>query len=211
MEIGNATLYLGDCREILPTLPKVDAVVTDPPYGIDYLASQPGAVEHERIRNDDAGLDLDCVLRFNGAVLSWGANCYPSQLPHRGRWVCWDKRGGIEKADRMLGSPFELAWTNKTSGYNHMIRLLHGGVVNNDSANERRLHPTQKPVRLMERCILLFEGAQSVLDPFMGSGTTGVACANLGREFIGIEIVPEYFEVACERIKAAQSQQRLFA
>ena len=209
--IGNATLYLGDCREILPTLPKVDAVITDPPYGIDYIASTPNASTHLKIANDDGSLDLRYLLEMDCSVIAWGANCYPDQLPHRGRWLCWDKRGGSSAADKMLGSPFELAWTNKKNGYGAMLRLLHGGVVNNDQANLARVHPTQKPIALMAWCIKQAGNPETILDPFMGSGTTGVAAMQLGRKFIGIEIEPKYFDIACERIENAQRQQTLFA
>lgn len=110
----------------------------------------------------------------------------------------------------MLGSPFELAWTSKDHGYDRMIRLLHGGVVNNDGANVRREHPTQKPVRLMELCLDMHPKAKTVCDPFMGSGTTGVACARMGLQFTGIERERKYFDIACRRIEQAYAQPRLF-
>jgi site-specific DNA-methyltransferase (adenine-specific) len=210
--IGDATLYLGDCREILPTLGKVDAVVTDPPYGIGYKShlGNLGAQEFDEIANDRGELDLRPILQLAENVLAFGANCYPDQLPHRGRWLCWDKRTIDGAADRMMGSPFELAWSNKVSGYDKIVRVLHGGVVNADGAGPR-VHPTQKPIAVMRQAIdWAATDAKTILDPFMGSGTTGVACANLGRAFIGIEIDPGYFDIACRRIEEAYRQPRLF-
>ena len=209
--IGNAELWHGDCREVLPGLPKHDLLLTDPPYGLNYTPTQPGATAHAAIAGDDVLLDLRFMFDAAYQCIAWGANCYPQFLPYGGRWLCWDKRGGIESADRMLGSPFELAWTSKTSGYDKILRLLHGGVVNADAANQKREHPTQKPVRLMAWCLAMASSAQTVLDPFMGSGTTGVACTQLGKAFTGIERERKYFDIACERISRAQDQGRMFA
>ena len=209
--IGNARLYLGDCRAILPTLPKVDAVITDPPYGIDYQSKlvSLGATKHDKIEGDE-GIDLRWMLGMDCPVLAFGANNFPEQLPHRGRWLCWDKRTIDGACDAMLGSPMELAWSNKTSGYDKIVRVLHGGVVNADGG--KREHPTQKPVKVMVECIVWVGKSASVIaDPFMGSGTTGVACANLGRSFIGIEREVKYFDIACRRIDDAQRQSRLIA
>ena len=207
--IGNAELWHGDCREVLPLLHAHDLVLTDPPYGVNYVPSQPSATAHDAIHGDDGTLDLSFLFGLAEHVIAWGANCYPQALPYGGRWLCWDKRGGIESADRMLGSPFELAWTSRRTGYDKMLRLLHGGVVNADQANAKRDHPTQKPIRLMAWCIGLFPAAQTVLDPFAGSGTTGVACAQLGKAFTGIERERKYFDIACERIARAQAQGSL--
>jgi site-specific DNA-methyltransferase (adenine-specific) len=212
VEIGDARLALGDCREVLPTLGKVDAVVTDPPYGIGYDTSSlksAGAQQFALIEGDNTEPDLGVLFSLDCPKIVFGANNFPSQLPHRGRWLCWDKRGGIEAADKMLGSPFELAWEDRKTGYDRMIRVLHGGTVNADGAGVRREHPTQKPIELMKRCVLSL-CAGTILDPFMGSGTTGVACAKLGRKFIGIEIEPKYFDIACRRIEAAYKQPDLF-
>lgn len=209
--IGRATLYLGDCRDILPTLPKVDAVVTDPPYGIDYRSTlgNLGAQSFAKIANDDGSLDLRPILTSFEFALVFGANCFPEQLPHRGRWLCWDKRTIDGAADKMLGSPFELAWANKTSGYDKIVRVLHGGVVNADGG--KREHPTQKPVAVMKAAIeWAAKDAQTILDPFMGSGTTGCAAVQMGLDFIGIEREPDYFDIACRRIEQAQRQGDLF-
>jgi len=209
--LTDVKLYLGDCIEVMKTLPEnsVDAVITDPPYGIGWAGSNASTLSWNPIANDDGNLDITPILNMDCLVISFGANCYPEKLPHRGRWICWDKRV-VENADRMLGSPFELAWTNKTSGFNKIYRVMHGGVVNADGHNQRRVHPTQKPVTLMKRILLDYthEG-DTILDPFMGSGTTGVACVQTGRNFIGIEISEEYFRIAEKRIAEAQKQPRL--
>ena len=209
--IGGATLYLGDCREVLPHLPRVDAVVTDPPYGIEYQSTlgNLGATTYAKIANDTALIDLRPVLTMPCPVVAFGANCYPEQLPHRGRWLCWDKRTIDGACDAMLGSPMELGWANKVSGYNKIVRVLHGGVVNADGG--KRVHPTQKPIQVMIESILwAAPSAETILDPYCGSGSTGVACVRLGRKFIGIEIEERYFDIACRRIEDAYRQADLF-
>jgi len=210
--IGRATLIEADCRDVLPLLGKVDAVVTDPPYGIGYKSrlGDLGAQEFDEIANDRGELDLRPILQLAENVLAFGANCYPDQLPHCGRWLCWDKRTIDGAADRMMGSPFELAWSNKVSGYNKIVRVLHGGVVNADGAGPR-VHPTQKPIAVMRQAIdWAATDAKTILDPFMGSGTTGVAAVQMGRDFIGVELEERYFEIACKRIEDAQRQGDLF-
>jgi len=198
--IGNATLWLGDCREILPTLPKVDAVVTDPPYGIGITRSSRISVERgfDFSHWDDAAMSpeaLQAVLAASDAHIIWGGNYFP--LPPCRCFLIWDKDNeGRDFAD------VEMAWTNLDS----VARIYRKRPQNMDGG---KVHPTQKPDSLMQWCVAKTTGA--VLDPFMGSGTTGVACANLGRKFIGIEIEPKYFDIACERIAAAYAQGRLFA
>lgn len=220
VQIGDATLYHGDCLEILPTLPKVDAVVTDPPYGIGYDPSVHKLYDgkengRERIIGDDVEPDLSPVFSIPAASkVVWGAENFYRQLPHRGRWICWHKRSGVTRPNSMPSGDFELAWMDKKTGFYKFVNVIHGGAINADSTagnNQKREHPTQKPVRLMEFCIEQCGNPLTVLDPFMGSGTTGVACANLGRKFIGIEIERKYFDIACERIAAAYAQGRLFA
>ena len=206
------TLHNGDCLEYMKTLQpeSVQAVITDPPYGINWAGSNASTLTWKPIENDNGSLDLRPILNMPCLVISFGANCYPEQLPHRGRWICWDKRI-VEKSDRMLGSPFELAWMNKTSGFDKMYRVMHGGVVNADGHNAVRVHPTQKPIVLMKRIILDYTNeGDTVFDPFMGSGTTGIACIQTGRHFIGCEISPEYFAIAESRIKSAALQPALF-
>lgn len=196
------TIYHGDCREILPELPKCDLLLTDPPYGINAVnRPQPGAVQYGAIVGDDEAPDLSFLWTIGITdMVVWGANCFPDQLPHRGRWLVWDKRVD-ERADRMLGSPVELAWTSRISGFDWICRLQHGGVVNMDRAESvERFHPTQKPVRLMSFVIAKYPDAESILDPFMGSGTTLVAAKRMGRKAIGIEIEEKYCEIAVNRL-----------
>lgn len=218
VEIGNARLALGDCREILPILPKVDAVITDPPYGIGR-AGQPAMRGSKRGRvntrsaHEDLGWDDERLLRAEiemtisaGTVaVLWGGNYYADLLPAESKWLVWDKGQSINQADG------ELAWTN-AGGALRIIRI-NRCEIGQDADHWRgpSFHPTQKPVRLMTWCIDQAGCPKTILDPFMGSGTTGVACMNLGRSFIGIEREPKYFDIACRRIEDAQRQGRLIA
>jgi site-specific DNA-methyltransferase (adenine-specific) len=208
-------LRLGDCLEILPTLAdkSVDAVITDPPYGINYLPEwdkwDGSASDFSKIEGDDKPFDPLPFLKYRTVVL-FGANYYSDKLP-LGGWLVWDKRLD-EKKDKMIGSPFELAWfvSENTSAKCKMVRVMHGGVINADSVygnNEKRFHPTQKPIRVMTSIIEAFtKKGDTILDPFMGSGSTGVACVKLGRNFIGIEKEPKYYDIAARRIAEAQQQ-----
>lgn len=217
--IGNATLYLGDCREILPTLPKVDAVVTDPPYGMNLdtdfskmkskiFKGKTGGVGYAAIKGDDSEFHPQHLF-ISEKILLFGPDYYANQIPKTGTWLVWDKRLD-ESADKMWGSIFELIWVS-IKCKKDILRHKWAGIFGMEREDEPiRLHPTQKPVGLMERCVNLLK-AERVLDAYMGSGTTGVACMNLGRKFIGIEIEPKYFDIACRRIDDAQRQQRMFA
>jgi site-specific DNA-methyltransferase (adenine-specific) len=206
VSIGRATLYLGDCHEILPTLPKVDAVVTDPPYGISYDPKQYRGSFKRGVVGDDSEFDPRAFLEMADEVILWGANNYTRHLP-KGGWLCWDKRTN-EDADRILGSPFELAWVKNPKRFK-IARIMHASAINADGAGVPRVHPTQKPIRLMKWC-LGQSSAQTILDPFMGSGSTGVAAVQMGREFIGIEIDPKHFATARKRIEDAQRQGDMF-
>ena len=205
--IGNATLYRGDCFEILPTLGKVDALVTDPPYGLGEAKKNVSrgdlaiAKDYGQKSWDDKTADKEVALAVsitNSAVV-FGGNYY--NLPPSPCWLVWDKiNGNTHFAD------CELAWTN-TKGAVRQKRFMWNGMLR-DNKEQRGDHPTQKPVAVMEWAIAFTKG--DVLDPFMGSGTTGVACMNLSRKFIGIEVDPKYFDIACERIKQAQRQIKMF-
>ena len=216
--IGNATLYRGDCMDVLPLLDKVDAVITDPPYGIDYDPSihknYDGSMsQFTKIIGDDSEIDLSFIFKMSAKKIIWGAENLFSQLPHKGRWLCWHKRSEKMIPNIMRGSDFELAWMDEISGNYKFFNLIHGGVINADSFrgnNLKRDHPTQKPVALMRWCIEQAGNPQSILDPFMGSGTTGVAAMQMGRSFIGIEREPKYFDIACQRIEQAQKQGDFF-
>ncbi len=208
------TIYHGDCREILPSLEPVDLVLTDPPYGIGYSSvrlNYPKATFSEPIKGDDS---LECVewllSVLKGDAIIWGANNWPHLLPFPGVWLCWDKRV-IEAADKLFGWPFELAWQNRKTGKARIYRIQHGGVINADGPNTLRLHPTQKPIRLFIAVITDFTNKdQTILDPFMGSGTTLIAAKNLGRKAIGIEIEEKYCEIAAKRASNIKYELDLF-
>jgi site-specific DNA-methyltransferase (adenine-specific)/modification methylase len=220
-QIGRATLYLGDCREILPTLPKVDAVVTDPPYGIAYKSghnsSRTGAGaalvrkdgNFKPIEGDRQPFDPALLLALGAPSILWGANHYNDALPRKRRWLIWNKLVG--KTPLPSGSDVELAWCSEPGPdriFDHLWRgIMRAGEEN--IVHTGKQHPNQKPAALMQWC-LQFVPAGTTLDPFMGSGTTGVACARAGRDFIGIELELEYFEIACKRIEDAQRQGDFF-
>jgi site-specific DNA-methyltransferase (adenine-specific) len=220
-QIGDATLHLGDCREILPLLPKVDAVVTDPPYGVNLNTknatrdrgfrpydSKARAIDFDAVIGDQSLFNPAFLLEYPAVVL-WGANNYAASLPVSHCWFAWDKKCG-KAADSDIGD-CELAWTRglpfKTV---RAFRHMWAGFQRDSEVGQKHEHPTQKPVALMEWCLGFFPKARTILDPFMGSGTTGVACAKLGRKFIGIELEPKYFDIACKRIDEAYKQPRLF-
>ena len=201
-------LYLGDCLEILPQLEpgSVDAVVTDPPYGINLQPQTRhgwNGKQHGRyspIIGDDSKFDPKPFMIYPLVVI-FGANYFSDQLPVGG-WIIWDKTLG-----KYLGTSPEIAWCNKPGL--KIIRVLHNGVINADSVygnNEPRYHPTQKPVALIKEILVDYPNAATILDPFMGSGTTGVACMQTGRKFIGIEIDPTYYAIAEKRIRQAEAQ-----
>ena len=185
---------------------KADALITDPPYGIDYKPDwnkwDGSGSTFRAIEGDQQAFDPQPFLNYP-TVLFFGANYFSDRLP-LGGWLCWDKRTR-EELDSMAGSPFELAWyrSQHTSRRAIMARVQHGGVVNADSEsgnNEKRLHPTQKPVELMRQILLsLTKPGEAVLDPFLGSGSTLIACQETGRVCIGAEVEPEYCEVVLNR------------
>ena len=219
--IGNATLYLGDCREILPTLGKVDALVTDPPYGIGEAAGKAktrtsgltsklkNAQAYRRDYGDDAWddkpLDAETMALMRSAAqwaVIFGGNYY--SLPATSCWLVWDKlNGDTDFAD------CELAWTNLPKAVRR-IRFLWNGCMRGERDIARE-HPTQKPVGVMKWAIEhLPPPAAHIIDPVMGSGTTGVAATMLGRKFTGIERVPKYFDIARRRIEEATRQPDMF-
>ena len=201
-DCGTVTLYCGDCLEVLPTLEagSVDAVVTDPPYGIGYDAStstQRGIKRFSAIAGDDALFDPKPFIAFRDCLL-FGCNNYCHAIPPRhGQWYFWDKV--IRNSLSVRIAEGEFAW-HKQGTKPRAFRHLWSGAYRDSEAGHPTLHPTQKPIALLIWCLELVCG-DSVLDPFMGSGTTGVACVRLGRRFIGIELEPKYFEIAKRRIQ----------
>jgi len=215
---GDVTLILGDCLEVLPTLEaaSVDAMVTDPPYGMDakvnYKSRKRGALaecnDFEPIHGDAEPFDPAPLLRFPVLAL-FGANWYADRLPASGGWIVWDKLDGLESS-REIGfndnSDCELIWTNQGKAA-RIIRHRWMGCMKASEHGQRRVHPTQKPVALMVQLIeYLTRPGDTVADFYMGSGTTGVACVQTGRKFIGIEIEERYFRIAQQRITKAQAE-----
>lgn len=206
--IGNQTLILGDCREIMPTLGRVDAVVTDPPYGIDYGRAGGFSALHgwgqwrENVAWDKerpSAEIFDLILSSSKEQIIWGGNYFADLLPPTMRWLSWDKG----QRDFSLAD-IELAWTSQQKAA-RVFDYARGKAV-----LDGKQHPTQKPVALMQWCLGFLPDAKTILDPFMGSGTTLVACQRMGRAGTGIEIDPDYFEIACRRVEEACRQPDFF-
>ena len=207
--IGNATLYLADCMEVLPNLPRVDACITDPPYGIGDKWDKEGGFAScgGKLWNGDAGWDcaapdntlIEKIVFAGNTSILWGGN-YFNLPPSRG-YLIWDKmQSSFSLADS------EFAWVSKP------ITPKTFRYARAQLASEGKVHPTQKPLDLMKWCIEQCKPApKTILDPFMGSGTTGVAAVQMGRSFIGIEREPKYFDIACQRIENAQRQVDMFS
>lgn len=211
--IGECHLYLGDCAEIMPTLGMVDAVVTDPPYGVGEAGGEKnryktGRTRFETPKHEDLGWDnerpsketFDHIRSAAPIWMIFGGNYFADLLPPSMGWMYWDKKMGGDFSDG------ELIYTNRRAAVRsfsmHAFSGLQGGKL--------RQHPTQKPLGVMEWCLSYIPDAKNILDPFMGSGTTGVACVKAGRSFIGIEQHEPYFEIACERIRKAYAQPDMF-
>lgn len=200
-------LHLGDCLEVLPTLGRFDALVTDPPYGLGDKWQGGNAASKGKWKLSDGGentkWDGDVSAAVPAAIAAathaiiWGGNYY--DLPPMRGWLIWDKI-----VRNFTSGHVEMAWTTidqPTRAFNFAHAQL---------ASEGKQHPTQKPLALMEWCIGFLPGGCTILDPFMGSGTTGVAAVKLGRKFTGIEIDPGYFDIACKRIEQALRQPDFF-
>lgn len=205
---GRHVIYNADCLEVLPTLEGVDAVVSDPPYGISATFGKvtrggkewPTKHHNTPIAGDDKSFDPSPWLLFRECIL-WGANFYSSSLPCAG-WLVWDKRPGIEDME-WTRSDAEIAF-RKGSLTVRTFRHLWHGLCRGSEVGEHH-HPTQKPIALMQWCIGFTKG-ETILDPYMGSGTTGVACIRTGRRFIGIEIDHKYCDIAVKRMEAELAQ-----
>lgn len=215
--IGDCTLYLGDCRDILPTLGPVDLLMSDTPYGVKErtrrrsagrdragagkLRSAGGpARDWPAIVGDDQPFDPGPLLAFPKVIL-FGANHFASRLPDASRWIVWDKREGGRSDDN---ADCELIWTNLKGPARLYRQLWRGLCCRGEENGKKRLHATQKPVGVMDFCLGLADlpHGSVVLDPYMGSGTSGVAAMRRGLRFIGIECDPTYFETACARMAA---------
>lgn len=218
VQIGDATLYLGDCMDILPTLDKVDAVITDPPYGIGESSKKIEARQRKIGGNSKAMADqrdygefewdksppsnelIELIRTKGNHQAFFGGNYFV--LPPTSCWLIWDKlNGDNDFAD------CELCWTNWPKAVRRLQWRWNGMIR---QGNEERYHPTQKPLEVMKWVITLCPKSETILDPFMGSGTTGVAAIQMGRKFIGIEREPKYFDIACKRIEQSSRQVDMF-
>jgi len=214
--VGRCELLQGDCLEIMPHLPKVDAVIADPPYGISFSHGEGGdgigggkyvsKFNGIKIAGDDEPFDPEPFASAAPIVVLWGGNHFAERLPSSSKWLIWDKRRGLTTNDF---ADCEIAWTNQ-KGPARLINHYWNGMMRDSERGIPRVHPTQKPIVVMEWCLKQFPNADSILDPFMGSGTTLVACAKLGRRGIGIELDPDYFDIACKRVEEAYRQPDLF-
>jgi len=222
--IGDATLYLGDCRELKDV--SFDALLTDPPYGCNYRSHHntrrldphnpwTGYVRGENfapIVGDDAPFDPAWLIQLAGnkPTVLWGANYYADHLPANGCWLIWDKREGTRPNHQ---ADCEMAWSNLSGVprlYSHLwIGLCRRGEENL-SRGGRKLHPNQKPVALMDWLLdqCRIEPGMTVLDPYMGSASLGVACLRRGIRYIGVEIDSAHYAVACERLAAEAGQDQ---
>jgi len=185
-------------------LPAADALITDPPYGIAFAHGGGGGCLAESTRfagdaimGDDKPFEPSRWLGY-GIVALWGANHYASKLPDCACWLVWDKRDGVCSNDQ---ADCELAWTNLRSPA-RLKRHLWNGMLKDSERGEQRVHPMQKPVVLMAWTMEQCKGpiGATVLDPYMGSGTTGLACLRTGRNYVGIERDARHYKTACDRI-----------
>jgi site-specific DNA-methyltransferase (adenine-specific) len=231
-QIGNATLYLADCLDLLPSLSGVDHCITDPPYGEE---TQDNARTHKSKGFNDAArshyidfsIDESAIRRafdlIGPITRRWviasmefrHAAAFERQPPRDLRFIrmgCWVKSNG---APQFTGDRPAMGWEAVATLHREgeELRWNGGGLraIWESPVERNNGHPTPKPLSLMQDWVRLFtDKGENVLDPFMGSGTTGVACARLGCDFIGIEKRPDYFELACERIAEAHRQAHLF-
>ena len=189
---------------VMPELGRFDAVVTDPPYGIKQAGGFSGAGgfsktiqrrEYEGDWDDERPprLAFEQMLRASACHIIWGGQYFADLLPAMGKWLWWDKCQTMPT----FGDG-ELAWTTLSGKAPKKLVYSNNGLM---AKEKGRVHPTQKPVEVMRWCLSLAPKADTILDPYMGSGTTGVACVKLGRKFTGIELDPDYFDIACRRVE----------
>jgi len=217
-ERGNVRLYLGDCRDVLPTLDRgsIDAVIADPPYGMDWDTDTSrfsggeqevsrGKEWAERVRGDAEPFDPSPWLDFPRVIL-FGSNHFAARLPI-GTTLVWIKRN--PGAFGSFLSDAEVAWMKGGHGV-YCVSWVNGQLACHRESGGVRAHPSQKPIEVMRWMIRKAGTLGTVLDPYMGSGTTGIAAVREGRKFIGIEIDAAYFEIARRRIDAELAQGQLF-
>lgn len=204
------TLYLGDCREVLP-VGKISAVVTDPPYGISHSSNFGASWQGTEIQNDHDTSARDEAIRFFPNVAAFGTWKTAPIQGTKGVLV-WDKGPAFGMGDLKFpwkGS-WELIYIRGDIWRGSRDEGVLKGHIQVSWESQGRTHPHQKPVSLCEAIISKTPAGCQILDPFMGTGTTGVAAVKLGRKFIGIEIEPKYFDIACKRISDALKQPDMF-
>lgn len=211
-ERDGITLYHADCLEVIPQLGEVHATIADPPYGLKENANRVASRTQLAATIDYGDFDWDyepasreeieATISTSEKTIVWGGNYF--HLPPAKGWLVWDKLNSGDFAD------CELAWTNLKSSV-RIFRHMWNGMIRQSERDTQRVHPTQKPVALMVWCLEKAKVAagETVLDPFMGSGTTGIACIRTGRKFIGIEKDKRHFDTACERIDRELRQGKL--
>jgi site-specific DNA-methyltransferase (adenine-specific) len=206
--IGDCVLYQGDCLEVVPLIGKVDAVVTDPPYGMSFQSNH-RIVSHKRIANDcgDELLQWACRLEAPHSKYVWMRWDNIADIPMPRSLITWVKNNhSMGDLDHEHGRKTEVCAFYK--GPDHFFPSGRPTDVITGTRTGNEFHPTQKPVDLMRNVVEWTSGV--VCDPFMGSGTTLVACAKLGRKGIGIELDSDYFDIACRRVEEAYRQPDLF-
>jgi len=204
--IGGQRLILGDCLEVMPLLDTFDAVVTDPPYNLgdwnNRGSNKKGPFDSDKTQIWDSSISqshIDLIISKSAKQIIWGGNYLLDFLGRTKQMFVWNK--GIRN---MHFNDCEIAWCSQFKEASRVFDF-------SPSSAEKKQHPTQKPVELMTWCIgHLPNTATTILDPFMGSGTTLVACQKLGRQGTGIELDPDYFEIACKRVDEATRQPDLF-
>ena len=203
-------IICGDCLEVMKGIPdkSIDLVLTDPPYGINIIGGSKsfGSIggsklvnvnKYKPIINDDIKINLSDIFRVSKNQVIFGGNYF--NLPISKGWIVWDKKKKNEWNDNF--SDGELAWTSFNRPLK-IFRYLYMGCLQ-EGKREKRIHPTQKPVELIKWILKNYSKENDlILDPFLGSGTTAVACRELNRRYIGIEISEKYCEIARRRIKA---------
>jgi len=228
--IGSATLYLGDCMDMLPTLSKVDAVITDPPYllsdsgpGVSHFGMSLNKFDSNEYKNIVSGFNLDVFNELERICVPFNMFCFCSnrqiskimayhEARLRATTLCvWHKTNAAPFANGVWRGDIEYCVHARDSG-----SVFVGGAVEKKKVSEHPIvqddaHPTVKPLAIVIKYVRICSHiGQTILDPFMGSGTTGVAAIQLGRKFIGIEREPKYFDIACRRIEEAAKQGQLF-
>lgn len=213
--IGGQTLIEADCMDVMPTLGRFDAVVTDPPYGVLNLDGEGSTTAVRKYKRTNLGVfakraiakeaswdvapsdeAIKFILDAGEQAIIWGGNYF--NLPPSRAILVWDKEQPWPNFSQV-----EIAWTN-------LQRPAALFKVSSSRGAPNKQHPTQKPIAVMEWCLGFIPKAQTILDPFLGSGTTLVACQKLGRMGTGIEIDPDYFDIACRRVEEAARQPDLF-